>query len=313
MSRCRCFLSYYIFESPLGSIFLHSILLSCSTLDFKNSLHTRKNFLKMHRSLTTEKPRPVVIANWKTNGTRPSIQDLLSSWSAYTPSHAVECYLAPSLLHIPHVQHHLKSILSYLHVAAQNCVAKSGAFTGEVSVQQLKEMGVRTVILGHSERRAYYSETDRVVAEKISAVLREGCTVVVCIGERLTEREAGETTDVITRQLRAVITAVGRELWGQVIIAYEPVWAIGTGRVATPAQAQDAHRTIRNIIAESVSVEVAQKVRILYGGSVAPGNARQLYAQPDINGFLVGGASLRPNFVEIIQSTSSVEAIPSKL
>eukprot|EP00760_Papus_ankaliazontas_P015729 PhM_4_TR16691/c0_g1_i1/m.40251/K01803/TPI, tpiA; triosephosphate isomerase (TIM) len=250
----------------------------------------------------SQKPRPVVAANWKCNGTQDSIRKLLASWNAAVISHNVECVVAPTLVHIPVVLSHLTN--DKFQVAAQNCIVKSGAFTGEVSLDILRDLGVMTVILGHSERRSYYGESDDVVATKVGACLKAGMTVIACIGESLKEREANETLAVVQRQLLAIINKVDAGAWDRVIVAYEPVWAIGTGKVASPEQAQEVHAAVRAFLASKVSPDVAAKTRILYGGSVTASNSAVLYSQPDINGFLVGGASLKPDFVEIIKSTA---------
>eukprot|EP00759_Apiculatamorpha_spiralis_P015349 PhF_6_TR21983/c0_g1_i2/m.31266/K01803/TPI, tpiA; triosephosphate isomerase (TIM) len=247
------------------------------------------------------KPRPVVAANWKCNGTQESIRKLLSVWNSARINHDVECYVAPTLIHIPVVLSALTN--PRFQVAAQNCITKSGAYTGEVSIDLLRDFGVMTVIIGHSERRQYYGETDEVVAEKVSSCLKAGLTVIACIGETLAEREANKTFEVIARQVKAIVAKVDAAAWDRVILAYEPVWAIGTGKVASPAQAQEVHAEIRKLLVSTVSPVIAQKTRVLYGGSVTAQNARELYQKEDVNGFLVGGASLKPDFIDIIQST----------
>lgn len=166
-----------------------------------------------------------------------------------------------------------------------------GAYTGEVSGSMLADFGCRYVIIGHSERRSFYGDSDAVVAAKYLAALKAGLTPIVCVGETLDEREGNVTATVVTRQLDAVIAAAGVESLAKAVVAYEPVWAIGTGKTASPAQAQEVHALIRNRIAAG-SPEVAAKVQILYGGSVKPGNAKELFGQADIDGGLIGGASL---------------------
>jgi triosephosphate isomerase len=168
----------------------------------------------------------------------------------------------------------------------------SGAFTGEISAAMLLDMGCRYVILGHSERRTLLGETDAVVASKVAAALAAELTPIVCVGEQLAEREADRTHEVVSTQVRGSLARVAAEELSKVVIAYEPVWAIGTGKVATPEQAQEVHALIRSLLAEHSSREVAASIRIQYGGSVKPGNAADLAAQPDIDGALVGGASL---------------------
>jgi len=178
-------------------------------------------------------------------------------------------------------------------VAAQNVFDKpNGAFTGEISVSQLKDSGINWSILGHSERRTILGESDEVVASKTKVATEGGVSVIWCCGESLEEREAGKTVDVVERQLAAVSAKIGD--WKNVVIAYEPIWAIGTGKVATTQQAQDVHAAIRKWLKANVSDKVAEETRILYGGSVNGKNCKELAKQEDIDGFLVGGASLKP-------------------
>jgi triosephosphate isomerase len=250
------------------------------------------------------KPRPVVAANWKCNGTLKSVQELLAAFNVAAITHDVDCVLAPPFLHIPLVQQTLTN--RAFNVAAQNCIAKGGAFTGEVSIEMLKDIGVQTVIIGHSERRQYYGENNALVGAKVQACAAAGMHVLACIGETLEEREQGRTGDVVVAQLGAIATALGGDaaLWARVTLAYEPVWAIGTGKVATPEQAQEVHALIRRWLNDTIGPVGAAATRVLYGGSVTAKNAAQLYSQPDINGFLVGGASLKPEFIDIIHSTT---------
>ena len=168
----------------------------------------------------------------------------------------------------------------------------NGAFTGQVSASMLNDCGCSAVILGHSERRTIYGETDALVARKVEKALAGGLTAILCVGETLEEREAGITAEVVSRQVQAVIDQVGIAGFGDIVIAYEPVWAIGTGLTATPDQAQDVHRAIREQLA-ALDGDIAEQTRILYGGSMKPDNAAELIAQPDIDGGLIGGASLK--------------------
>jgi len=187
-------------------------------------------------------------------------------------------------------------------VAAQNChKASKGAFTGEISPLMVKDCGCDWVILGHSERRHVFGETDALVGEKVAFALESGLNLIPCIGEKLDEREAGKTEEVCFQQLKAIADNVSD--WSKIVLAYEPVWAIGTGKTASPAQAQDIHLALRKWLSENVSPEVAENLRILYGGSVSAANCKELGACPDIDGFLVGGASLKPDFVQIINAT----------
>jgi triosephosphate isomerase len=191
---------------------------------------------------------------------------------------------------------------SLIQLFAQNChEAASGAFTGEVSAPMLKEVGCDGVILGHSERRQFFGETDEGVAKKVRAALGAGLHAIVCVGETLSEREANRTWEVVSRQVRGALGGLDAAAWKSVTLAYEPVWAIGTGRTATTAQAQEVHALIRGLVRELASAQVAEAVRIQYGGSVKPENAAELMAQPDVDGALVGGASLKvDDFARIV-------------
>lgn len=248
----------------------------------------------------SQKPIPMVAANWKCNGNTEFITTLLEKWNEAKIEHNVECLVAPSYPYLVHTKLTLKQ--PKFIIAAQNCIAKDGAFTGEVSINMLKDLGITWTILGHSERRQYYGETNEIVAAKTEACLQAGMCVIACIGETLEQREAGKTAEVVLEQLVALVNKIPLGDWNRVVVAYEPVWAIGTGKVATTAQAQEVHAIIRQFIAQKVSADVAASLRILYGGSVSPKNCADLYSQPDINGFLVGGASLKPDFITIINS-----------
>jgi triosephosphate isomerase len=205
-------------------------------------------------------------------------------------SSRAQMLLCPPFVHLSAVARWLEG--SALALGAQNLSEHaSGAYTGEVSGSMLRDVGCQYVIVGHSERRTLYGETDAIVAAKFRAAQAVGLTPIVCVGETLVEREAGRTEAVVTRQMRAVIDAVGPEAFARAVVAYEPVWAIGTGRTATPEQAQEVHALIRRLLAAR-DATIATTVRILYGGSVKGANARELFAQKDIDGGLVGGASL---------------------
>ncbi|KAF5331465.1 hypothetical protein D9758_015487 [Tetrapyrgos nigripes] len=188
-------------------------------------------------------------------------------------------------------------------IAAQNCYFKdSGAFTGEISPAQLADAEIPFVILGHSERRTLFHETSEIVATKTRAALDKGISVILCIGETLAQREAGETAKVNEAQLEPVIDLLKESDWSKIVVAYEPVWAIGTGKVATSQQAQDTQKDIRAFLSKAVSPAVAESTRIIYGGSVNGSNCKELAKLPDVDGFLVGGASLKPEFVDIVNS-----------
>jgi triosephosphate isomerase len=191
-----------------------------------------------------------------------------------------------------------------VRVGAQNVYwEKSGAFTGEVSVEMLESLGLTHVLLGHSERRTLFGETDETVARRLTAVLEGRLTPVVCVGEVLEERESGATAEVLERQVRGALGGVAPDHIGRIVVAYEPVWAIGTGKTATPEIANEAHTLIRNVIADMFGRSAADGVSILYGGSVKPENTASLMAESEVDGVLVGGASLDPgSFAEIVRA-----------
>jgi triosephosphate isomerase len=216
-----------------------------------------------------------------------------------------DIYIAPVFVALDRVREVVSS--SNIKLAAQNMYYEdSGAFTGEVSPKMLKELGVQAVIIGHSERRRIFGETDEFINKKIKKALAEGLTPIFCIGETLEERQKGLTFCVLEKQVREGLYGINAEEIKRVVIAYEPVWAIGTGVVATPEQAQEAHEFVRSLLAKIYSDEVAQSVTILYGGSVTPENFFGLFVKPDIDGALVGGASLKESFVELAKIMANV-------
>ncbi|MCG5508682.1 triose-phosphate isomerase [Ectothiorhodospira lacustris] len=236
--------------------------------------------------------RPLVAGNWKLNGSRNAnqvlMQELVGSVSGLGK---VDVAVCPPFVYLEQVAGLCRD--GRIALGAQDVSDQdSGAFTGEVSGDMLRDMGCTCVIVGHSERRALYGEDDAFTARKFAAARRHGLTPILCVGELLEEREGGVTESVVARQLDAVLERVGIEALADAVIAYEPVWAIGTGRTATPEQAQAVHAFIRARLADR-DPAVAQKVRILYGGSVKADNAAELFAQPDIDGGLIGGASLK--------------------
>lgn len=238
--------------------------------------------------------------NWKMNGNKQSIDGICQFLNESGCNPNTEVVVAPPAIYLEYVRQKLDQRIG---VSAQNCYkVASGAFTGDNSAEMVKDVGCGWVILGHSERRHVFGESDQLVGEKVAFSLKTGLSVIPCVGEKLDEREAGQTTNVCFRQLKAI--ADNTSDWSRVVIAYEPVWAIGTGKTATPAQAQEVHAEIRKWLAENVSRDVAASVRILYGGSVTADNCRELASQPDIDGFLVGGASLKPDFIKIINARS---------
>ncbi|GMN57198.1 hypothetical protein TIFTF001_026306 [Ficus carica] len=238
--------------------------------------------------------------NWKCNGTTEEVKKIVKTLNdGQVPSQdVVEVVVSPPYVYLPLV----KSILRPdFHVAAQNCwVKKGGAYTGEVSAEILVDLDIPWVIIGHSERRLILGESNEFVGDKVAYALSKGLKVIACVGETLQQREAGTTVEVVAAQTKAIADRVSD--WTNVVLAYEPVWAIGTGKVATPAQAQEVHSELRKWLHENISPEVAATVRIIYGGSVNGANSKELAGQPDVDGFLVGGASLKPEFIDIIKS-----------
>lgn len=238
--------------------------------------------------------RPFVAGNWKMNGTRASSAELVAGVVRGIGSAAnVDVALLPPFILIPAVADLLKPMEGRIAYGGQNLDTHgSGAYTGEVSGAMLRDFGCTYVVVGHSERRQLFGETDLLVAEKFAAAQAAGLTPILCVGETLAEREAGQTEPVVQRQLDAVLDRSGAASLAAATLAYEPVWAIGTGRTATPEQAQAVHGFLRARIA-SRDAGVAASLRILYGGSVKGANARELFSQPDIDGGLIGGASLK--------------------
>ncbi|ESN96059.1 hypothetical protein HELRODRAFT_185065 [Helobdella robusta] len=239
--------------------------------------------------------------NWKMNGTYASIDEILKFLNGDNLDPKTEIVVAPPSLYLSYVRGKLNKNIS---VAAQNAYkVEKGAFTGDISPTQIKDVGGDWVILGHSERRHVFKEPNELIGEKVGHALSAGLKLIPCIGEKLEEREANKTEEVCFCQMKAIAENV-KDIndWKRIVIAYEPVWAIGTGKVATPQQAQEAHHSVRQWISKNVSPDVAKCVRIIYGGSVTAGNCRELAQQPDVDGFLVGGASLKSEFVDIINA-----------
>lgn len=234
------------------------------------------------------------------NGSRAENDRLLDSLLSTLPADStVELLVCPPFVYLPDAVRALRG--SSVAVGAQDvCAEAAGAYTGEVSAAMLRDVGCSHVIVGHSERRALYGETDTLVARKFAAAQARDLVPILCVGEQLAEREAGQTTEVVGRQLDAVVQLCGVEAFGRAVVAYEPVWAIGTGRTATPAQAQEVHAFIRGRLAAKNAI-IADSLRVLYGGSVKAANAADLFGQPDVDGGLIGGASLlAEEFVAIV-------------
>jgi triosephosphate isomerase len=242
----------------------------------------------------------LIAGNWKMNGNIRSVVELVERIKAGDSGEA-ELAVFPPAVFLMKVGGMLAD--SEIALGAQNvCDQEAGAFTGEVSAAMLKECGCRYALVGHSERRSLYLETDQLVAARFATAVTSGITPILCVGETLDEREQGMTEDVVARQIAAVIDVCGIDGIAQAIIAYEPVWAIGTGKVATPDQSQEVHAFIRGKLAQ-LDAEVAEQVKILYGGSMNPSNAAELLSQTDIDGGLIGGASLKADdFLAIAQA-----------
>jgi triosephosphate isomerase len=243
--------------------------------------------------------RPVVAGNWKMHGSRAANETLLSDLERrLRPEWPIDVVVFPPYVYLADAARMLEG--GTIRVGAQDvCAESGGAFTGQVGASMLKDVGCKYVIVGHSERRRLYHEDDALVARKFAAVLHVGLTPVLCVGETLEEREAHHTEAVVERQLGVVVAMNGVASFGSAVIAYEPVWAIGTGRTASPEQAQAVHAHLRSRI-HAQDANMARHLRILYGGSVKAGNAAELFSMPDVDGGLVGGASLSADeFLEI--------------
>lgn len=246
--------------------------------------------------------RKIVAGNWKMTKDLAETEMFLVDLKKQVIPENVEVMIAPSFTNLNHA---FKSLREHpVEVIAQNINQnESGAFTGEVSAKMLKNVGVKTVIIGHSERRAYFHEDNAILAEKVNTALENEMTVIFCIGEELEDRKNNTYFKLIETQITEGLFHISEEAWKNVIVAYEPVWAIGTGETASPEQAQEIHQFIRQTIQKNYSKEVAQNVSILYGGSVKPDNANEIFGQKDVDGGLVGGASLEvESFMKIANS-----------
>jgi triosephosphate isomerase (TIM) len=246
---------------------------------------------------------PLFAANWKMHKTVEETESFLDDFLSNPPDPVADVVICPPYLSLgPAIA---RCADTPVGVAAQNMhEEREGAFTGEVSAPMLVELGVNGVILGHSERRQYFGESDEALARKVPVALRAGIDPILCVGENESQRDSDETEGILTRQIEADLAGVAEDRLSDVVIAYEPIWAIGTGRTATPEQAREAIALIRGLI-ESRSSEAAAATRILYGGSVKPDNAAELISQPDVDGALVGGASLDPgDFAAIVDAAA---------
>ena len=244
--------------------------------------------------------KKIIVGNWKMNHDLAETEMFLVELKKQVFPEGVNIMIAPAFTNLNHM---FNSVKEYpIEVVAQNMhQSKNGAFTGEVSAAMLKSVGVKTVILGHSERREYFKEDNALLAEKVSTAMENEMTAIFCVGEDLKERKSENHFSVIEKQLKEGLFHIPENGFGKLIIAYEPVWAIGTGVTASPAQAQEMHQFIRKTIAANYSKKIAEMVPVLYGGSVNPGNASEIFGQPDVDGGLIGGASLKvEGFMEII-------------
>ena len=237
--------------------------------------------------------------NWKCNGDTNFIEQHVKFLNGISfDENKCQVCVCPTMIHLQHVR---KILNDNIIVSSQNIsMFDNGAYTGEVSGKLLKDINVHWTLIGHSERRQYFGDTEEVIGNKIKQALSNSINVIACIGEKLNEREEGKTMDVCIQQLKTIVANTSD--WNNIVIAYEPVWAIGTGKTASPQQAQDVHNEIRKWISQNVSEEVASKVRIIYGGSVTDTNCNELILEKDIDGFLVGGASLKSGFKTIVES-----------
>ncbi len=250
--------------------------------------------------------QPLMAANWKMYKTPEQARAFVAAFlPLIANSQAAEIVLFPPFLDIATVLESVRN--SQVQVGAQNIYwQEEGAFTGEISASMVRAAGCTHVLIGHSERRQYFGETDETVNSKLHAALAQRLLPVVCVGELLSEREAGQTEEVLRRQTSKALEGISAEMAAPIAIAYEPVWAIGTGRTATPEIAAEAHLVIRSQVAHALGRHVAENMRILYGGSVKPDNAPSLMNQPEIDGALVGGASLDPHsFAKIVESAGA--------
>ncbi len=246
--------------------------------------------------------KQIVAGNWKMNNDLAQTETLISDLKKQKNKSRAEVMIAPTFTNLWAAFEALRQ--SDIEVIAQNMhFAESGAYTGEISACMLKSVGITTVILGHSERRAYFNETDELLAKKVNAALTNEMTVIFCFGEELADRKAGKHEAVVSSQLKNALFHLEASAFANIILAYEPVWAIGTGETATPDQAQDMHAFVRKTLADKYGSELANKVSILYGGSVKPDNAKDIFSKPDVDGGLIGGASLKAeDFFKIVNA-----------
>ena len=246
--------------------------------------------------------KKTVAGNWKMNNNKVETDQLITALKAKGSFTGVEVKVAPTSIHLSQAVEALSD--SVIEVIGQNMhQATNGAYTGEISAAMLQSVGVNSVILGHSERRAYFNETDEALEEKVATAVKHDMEVVFCFGEELEDRQNGQHFQVVEDQLRKALFSLPNTAWEKIVLAYEPVWAIGTGETASPEQAQEMHAFIRELVAQNFDKNIAENVAILYGGSVKPANAQEIFSKPDVDGGLIGGAALNADdFFAIVHS-----------
>ena len=247
--------------------------------------------------------RKIVAGNWKMNKNAEETEDLLNELiEKLAEDKEVEIIVAPTFVNLASAVQHLE--FTNIDVAAQNMhQAENGAYTGEISADMLLSIGVKTVILGHSERRSYFNETDSIVSYKVDSAIKHDLQVIFCFGEELKDRQSKNHFNIVENQLRDGLFQIDKNAWSKIILAYEPVWAIGTGETATPEQVQEMHYFIRETVRKSFGSDIADDVSILYGGSVKPDNAVEIFSNPDVDGGLIGGAALKAaHFAAIVNA-----------
>ena len=244
----------------------------------------------------------IVAGNWKMNNDLAQTETLITALKNQKITSDAEVMIAPTFTNLWQAYQTLKG--NKIEVIAQNMhFSESGAYTGEISASMLNSIGIQTVILGHSERRAYFNETDASLAKKVDAALEHNMRIIFCFGEELADRKAGNEESVVESQIKNALFHLEASAFKNIVLAYEPVWAIGTGETASPEQAQDMHAFIRKTLADKYGDEVADTVSILYGGSVKPNNAKEIFGKPDVDGGLIGGASLKADdFFSIVNA-----------
>jgi triosephosphate isomerase len=236
----------------------------------------------------------IVAGNWKMNNDLSETQALITDLKSQTKTTNAEIMIAPAFTNLYSAFDSLRE--TSIEVVAQNMhFATNGAYTGEVSAKMLQSVGIETVILGHSERRAYFGETDEILAQKVDAALAANLRVIFCFGEELADRKSGNEEAVVASQIKNALFHLDASAFKNIVLAYEPVWAIGTGETASPEQAQDMHKFIRKTLNDTYGNDVAENMSILYGGSVKPNNAQEIFSKPDVDGGLIGGAALNAN------------------